>query len=157
VLLTFPLIVALAPGLRALRLFRLLRLLRLARMARTAFSVTGLRYAALLALLTVLGGGEAYALIEGGSFADGVYWAATTMTTVGYGDITPDTATGKMLAVAVMLVGIGFVAVLTGAIAERFIAADVEQVEATEAGVVIELRRITDRLDRIEARLPQDL
>jgi voltage-gated potassium channel len=50
-----------------------------------------------------------------------VYWAVTTITTVGYGDITPHTTAGRIVAAIVMLVGIGFVALLTGAIAQAFI------------------------------------
>jgi Ion channel len=48
---------------------------------------------------------------------DGVWWAVTTMTTVGYGDITPRTNYGRVVAIVVMLVGIGFIALLTGALA----------------------------------------
>jgi voltage-gated potassium channel Kch len=44
------------------------------------------------------------------------------MTTVGYGDITPKTPEGKAITIAVMLVGIGFAALVIGAIAHRFIA-----------------------------------
>lgn len=47
---------------------------------------------------------------EHGSW-DGVCWAFSTMTTVGYGDISPDTTTGKVLAVVLMFIGIGFVAI----------------------------------------------
>ena len=48
-----------------------------------------------------------------------MYWAASTMTTVGYGDVTPKTTAGRIIAVVVMMVGIGFVAVVTGAVADR--------------------------------------
>ena len=68
------------------------------------------------------------------------------MTTVGYGDVTPSTDAGRAIAVAVMLVGIGFVAVLTGAIAQRFIA-------PTEEAVLMGERELRDRLDAIAARL----
>lgn len=49
------------------------------------------------------------------------------MTTVGYGDISPETETGRVIAIVVMLVGIGFLAVLTGAVAERFLTTRVEE------------------------------
>jgi hypothetical protein len=98
---------------------------RLAKLSRVVFSVSGLKYAALLAVLVALGGGEAFSAIEKASLGEGVYWAVTTMTTVGYGDLSPETDAGKVLAVGVMLCGIGFVAVLTGAVAERFLAQDV--------------------------------
>jgi hypothetical protein len=51
-----------------------------------------------------------------------VWWAIVTMTTVGYGDIRPETNAGRVIGIVVMLFGIGFLAVLTAAIAQRFIA-----------------------------------
>jgi voltage-gated potassium channel len=151
-------------SLQALRVFRLLRLARLfwlAPLVRRLFSIEGLRYVALLALLTVLGGGAAFAAIEENSSAwDGVWWAISTMTTVGYGDVSPHTDLGRVLAIAIMLIGIGFIAVITGAVAERFLATEFEEVaeathevEATEADVLAELREVRNRLDRLEARL----
>jgi hypothetical protein len=49
------------------------------------------------------------------------------MTTVGYGDVTPQTTAGRIIAVIVMLVGIGFVALLTGAIAQAFISPRIDR------------------------------
>jgi voltage-gated potassium channel Kch len=72
-------------------------------------------------VLPVLAGGAAFASVENLSLGDGVYWAIVTMTTVGYGDISPKTAEGKAIAITVMLVGIGFAALVVGAIADRFI------------------------------------
>jgi voltage-gated potassium channel len=113
-------------SLQAARVFRLLRLLPLFQagvLMRRLLSLEGLRDAAVLALLTVLGGGAAFAEVERGqdlSSWDGVWWAVTTVTTVGYGDIGPKTDAGRLLAIVVMLVGIGFVALITAAAAERF-------------------------------------
>lgn len=114
-------------SLQAARLFRLLRLLRLVRavlLARRLLSTEGIKDAAVLALMTVLGGGTAFAAVEEGqdlSAWDGVWWAMSTVTTVGYGDIYPKTDEGRAIAIALMLVGIGFVAILTAAAAERLI------------------------------------
>jgi voltage-gated potassium channel len=153
VVLTPPFLAALAP-VRLLRLLRLLRLFRLAPLLRRVGSAEGLRYAALLAAITAVAGGAAFSALEKGhSTADGVYWALTTMTTVGYGDPAPVTTSGKVLAVVVMLVGIGFVAILTAAIAQRFLSPEVEQVERQEDRAVLELRNIAERLDRLEAAL----
>ncbi len=80
-----------------------------------------MRYAALLAVLVILTGGAAFADMEDTDFWEGVYWAVSTMTTVGYGDFVPTTTESQALSIAVMLVGIGFAAVLTGAFAERFL------------------------------------
>jgi voltage-gated potassium channel len=81
------------------------------------------------------------------------------MTTVGYGG-SPTTTVGQIITIGVLVVGIGFVAVLTGAVAQRFLASEIEgvaeaaeEVEATDAAVLAELREVRGRLDRLEARL----
>jgi voltage-gated potassium channel len=146
VLLTPPFAASLLQSVRLLRLLRLVRLLRLAGLARTVFSLAGVRYAALLAILTAVAGAQAFATTEKVPTDDALYWSISTMTTVGYGDVTPDTDAGRAIAVAVMLVGIGFVAILTGAIAQRFIA-------PTEEDVLMGEDELRDRLDAIAARL----
>jgi voltage-gated potassium channel len=54
---------------------------------------------------------------EGNGFTSiptSIYWSIVTMTTVGYGDIAPQTALGKILASAIMILGYGIIAVPTG-------------------------------------------
>jgi voltage-gated potassium channel len=163
VLLTPPFLPASLQGARVLRLLRLLRLVRAAQLARAVFSLDGLRWASLLALVTTLGGGAAFAYAEGAELStwDGVWWAVTTMTTVGYGDIYPESTLGRLIATAVMVVGIGFVAILTAALAERFVTREVEaeagelseEIEGGQAEVLQELRAITSRLRELERRL----
>ena len=48
------------------------------------------------------------------SIPHGVYWAIVTLTTVGYGDITPHTVLGRVLASFIMIIGYGIIAVPTG-------------------------------------------
>jgi voltage-gated potassium channel len=142
---------------RLFRLFRVLRLLRVLQMSRRLFSPAGLRYTALLAGLTAVGGGAAFAEVEKRSTWDGIYWAVSTMTTVGYGDVTPKSDGGRAIAMAVMIVGIGFLSLLIGAIAEQFVAADVAEAEAelevTQDDVLRELNEITQRLQRLETSM----
>jgi hypothetical protein len=78
----------------------------------------------------------------------------------GYGDVYPTTTPGRILAIAVMLVGIGFIATLTGSLAQRFVATDVRAIETevaeeAEAMVAIlgELRAVRQRLTDLEARI----
>ncbi|MGB0094725.1 MAG: potassium channel family protein [Solirubrobacteraceae bacterium] len=104
-------------------------------------------------MLTALTGGAAFASVEKISVGDGIYWAITTMTTVGYGDFSPKTAEGKAIAVAVMLVGIGFATLLVGAIAERFIRPEVHEVEQTEEDLGGQVRDISARLQQLERSL----
>ena len=162
VLLTPPFLPSSLQALRAFRLLRLLRLLRVAKLAKHLFSLDGLRYAAFLVVLTALGSGAAYSAFEDKeSTWDGVWWAVTTMTTVGYGDEFPESVSGRLLGMTVMIVGIGFIAVLTGAIAERFLATQIEksqedvvdEVEETNAEMHVELREIRVRLQALEKRL----
>ena len=70
-------------------------------------------------LTIVLIVGSLIYLIEGEesgftSIPQGIYWAIVTLTTVGYGDITPQTIPGKLLASTVMILGYGIIAVPTG-------------------------------------------
>lgn len=52
------------------------------------------------------------------SFFDALWWSSTTMTTVGYGDLAPQTAAGRIVAVVLMVVGISSFAVITAKLAE---------------------------------------
>ena len=154
-------------SLQALRLFRLLRLLRLiaiVKYARRLFTLNALRYGALLALITVLAGGAAFAAAEGQEVStwDGVWWAVTTMTTVGYGDLSPATDLGRVVAMIVMVVGIGFLSLLIGAVSERFMAVALEEevadaeleierdLDAAQNELLGELRAVATRLGELE-------
>jgi voltage-gated potassium channel len=163
VVLTPPFLAALAP-VRLFRLLRLLRLLRLTRVARRLFTQEGLRAAALLSALVAVAGGLSYSVVEPQTTpAEGFYWALTTMTTVGYGDLNPHTTEGKILAMVVMLVGIGFVAILTGALAQGFVegrlqedTAEVEhELDVATGAILGELRAVRSRLDALEGSLLQ--
>ena len=55
------------------------------------------------------------------SFADGLWWAITTVTTVGYGDRYPTTSEGRFLAVLLMIVGISLIGVITASVAAWFV------------------------------------
>jgi voltage-gated potassium channel len=153
VLFTCPILAVVIQSARVLRLVRLLRFLRLAPLVRTLFTAEGVRYAALLTLLTALTGGAAFASVENISVGNGLYWAITTMTTVGYGDYSPKTAEGKVIAIAVMMVGIGFATLLVGAIAQRFIKPEVEEVQLADEDLVGLVRDISARLQRLERAL----
>jgi voltage-gated potassium channel len=91
----------------------------------------------------------------------GMWWAIQTVTTVGYGDVTPKAVAGRIVAAAVMLEGIAFVAIVTAAVTSTFVARathlqDVAQadVEAKrDAGIESSLGALNERLDHLETML----
>jgi voltage-gated potassium channel len=62
---------------------------------------------------------------------DGLWWAVQTVTTVGYGDLVPTSTAGRLVAALVMVVGIGFLTVVTAAITSTFIESARRRIEST--------------------------
>ena len=89
------------------------------------------------------------------SVGSGLWWAAQTVTTVGYGDNVPVTLAGQLVAVLVMLLGIGFLTVITAAITSTFVSrSQREQAPSdTETALAEQFRQLDSRLERIEAAL----
>ena len=88
------------------------------------------------------------------TLGSGIWWAVQTVTTVGYGDHVPDTRPGQFVAALVMLLGIGFVTVITASITGAFVARSQQQEHAAADGgapPVDQLAEIIARLERIEA------
>jgi voltage-gated potassium channel len=131
----------LVPGLHALIDVRVLRLLRVFRILKMGayvaeFGVLGRALAASrrkilvfmsFVMMVVVVMGTLMYVVEGPangytSIPVSVYWAITTMTTVGFGDITPKTDLGRMLASLMMLLGWGTLAVPTGIVSAEFAA-----------------------------------
>jgi voltage-gated potassium channel len=127
VVLTPPFLTSMLNGVRLLRLVRVSRLLRLKPLVRWMFARGGLKYASVFTGLVVLAAAEAFSVMQNTSYFNGLYWAVTTITTVGYGDELPTTPESKVLAMVVMVVGIGFFAALAGSLAERFIEGRAQQ------------------------------
>jgi voltage-gated potassium channel len=91
------------------------------------------------------------------TFGDAMWWALQTVTTVGYGDITPTNAVGRLIGAAVLLYAVAFLAILTAAITTSFVErARRERGLATDAdihAIVAGLEEIAARLDRLEQHL----
>ncbi len=110
--------------------------------------------------LVVVGGGIAIRAIdhrEYSSIWEGMWWSLQTVTTVGYGDVTPKDTAGKIVGAIVMLEGIAFLAIVTAAITSAFVTrAQREQrsgapAEAAQADP--QLQQVAARLDRVESLL----
>ena len=83
----------------------------------------------------------------------GMWWAIQTVTTVGYGDVTPRALSGRIIASFVMLEGIAFLAIVTAAITSTFVARATKQLQAGRDDEMTELHRIENRFDELDRRL----
>ena len=87
------------------------------------------------------------------SIGSGLWWAVQTVTTVGYGDIIPMSLAGRLVAALVMLLGIGFLTVITASITSTFVSRSRHEPSAVETAMAEQLRQLDSRLERIEAAL----
>lgn len=115
--------------LRALRLLRPLAMLaRSTKGLRDVLGLHGIQLLASIGVAVVCLGGSLFVRFEPGehSWADGLWWAVVTTTTVGYGDISPVTPEGRVVAGLLMITGIGLLGGLTAEIARILFARPVE-------------------------------
>jgi voltage-gated potassium channel len=149
----FDLLLVLIPVLRPLGLLRSVRLIRAARLARVGAAVglavreSRLRLASRAALLAagaasilvataavmVLDAERAAPKANITGFGDSLWWAASTVTSVGYGDHYPVTAAGRAIAVVLMIAGVAIFGVVAASAAAWFISADRDQAAAPQA------------------------
>lgn len=156
IVVTPPIVPESMQGVRAARALRLLRLVRAAaflaiglRSGRRALGHRHFHLVLLVAMGVMLLSALGLYVVEGQqneaitSFGDAVWWAVTTTTTVGYGDIYPRTLEGRLIAVLLMLTGIGVIGVFTASVASFFVAG-----EGTDT-----MGDVQKRLDVIERKL----
>jgi voltage-gated potassium channel len=154
VLVSFPLLPTIFAAIRLARLARLFRLARLVAFASRALPAlkstlgrTGLIYLVGVFVLLIAVAGAVMSVAEPqtvkGNLWDGMWWAVVTATTVGYGDISPSSPIGRLIAVALMLLGIGLTATLAASVAAYFVGQDTE-----DAG-----SEVLTRLERVEQLL----
>ena len=104
---------------------------------------------------------------------DGIWWALVTITTVGYGDITPLTTLGRLVAGTLMFVGLGLIATVTAIVSAKFIANyvdhhtnddvlekleeledEIEKIEEIESNVVGKLKELEEEIDELNKKIP---
>jgi voltage-gated potassium channel len=151
------------PFLRPVRALRLLRLIRLSWLGawavkgvRSALRVLrhrGLHFALLAVVILVFVGAAAELAFEARSpgstirnYGDALWWAAVTVTTVGYGDKVPITAAGRGVATVLMITGISLFGLLSATISSYFI-------ESASDGIGARIDSLAEHLGRVEAML----
>ena len=144
--LSFPQLPTVMGFVRLVRLTRILRLFLVAakglRTMKLIVSQKSFVYVLSVTALLVVVAAQILHMLEPmpGGFADGLWWAVVTTTTVGYGDITPQTTAGRLVAVMLMLAGTALIATVAASVSAYFVGA-----ERTE-----EYQDIKTRLERIE-------
>ena len=109
--------------------------------------------------VVVAGGAVAIRLLDHQEYSSvwvGMWWALQTVTTVGYGDVTPQHVSGRIIGVVVMLYGIAFLTITIAAITSTFVArAERERDQAEAKADHDEQQRVEARFDDLSARLQQ--
>lgn len=161
----FLLAVIVLPALRPLRLLQALALLTvLNRFAGRAFRGRVILYIVISALLVMLISALTMLRVERGAvdanivtFGDAVWWAMTTVTTVGYGDVYPVTGTGRVVASGLMIAGVALVGAVTATFASWLIERVEEVEDESEPGgapaTKEDVRRLTAEIVELRAEL----
>ena len=140
---------------RAVRVFRVLRLLRGLRSIQRLLALLfaqrtrgGVASVALISFLVVTFSSIGILVCERVPAAnirtaeDAVWWSLTTITTVGYGDKFPVTTAGRIVAAAVMVIGVGLFGTLSGLIASLFLGKADAKIEKDETAILAEIRAL---------------
>lgn len=153
----FELAIVVLPFIRPLRLLRLIPLVGyFLRMSQHRLSGRLLQFALLAAVLIVVSSALIMFEIERHAphpniqtVGDAIWWAITSITTVGYGDRYPTTGAGRALATLVLISGIAIIGVVTASIAATFVRSDEEEADS------IDMKELVKRLNRIEKKLDE--
>jgi voltage-gated potassium channel len=153
------------PLLRVGRLVRILRIIRLLRAIRATHKITsiflkdkiktGVASVILTSFLLVIFCSIAILICEQQdsnanikTAGDAIWWSVSTITTVGYGDVYPVTAEGRIVAMILMIAGIGLFGILSGLAASFFVG-------SKQQGIVHEENKILARLEKLEEKIDQ--
>ena len=144
---------------KSLRILKLNRLLKLGRLVKISvlfarfkddsklfFKTNHFGYVLITTIILILLGAFAMSYLENMDIGDSIWWSFVTTTSVGYGDIYPATNLGRIIAVLLMIVGLGFVGMLSGTIATYFLSE--KKIKNSYRDIVLE--DIKDKLDSFD-------
>lgn len=156
-------------AIRLVRILRLTRLLRLTkairllsfivilyRKAEMFLKTNNFHYILCLTIITVIIGATCISFTENISFGNALWWSFVTTTTVGYGDISPTTLIGRIVAVTMMIIGISFLGMLTGTISTYFITSKVGKSSFKE-DIVANIKAKLDDIDNLSDKDIDDI
>jgi voltage-gated potassium channel len=155
------------PILRVGRFVRILRIIRLLRAIRATHKITSLLFknrlqtgaasVALTAFLLVMFCSIGILICEQQNpdaniktAGDAIWWSVATITTVGYGDVYPVTAEGRILAMVLMISGIGLFGTLSGLAASFFLGSRQQTIVHEESKILARLERLEEKIDQLK-------
>jgi len=142
---------------RVLKIFRLFGFLFIFYKRFEKFLKTNnFNYILWVTISTVIIGAISISIAEGMTFPNALWWAFVTTTTVGYGDISPTTPAGRIIAVFLMIIGIGFLVMLTGTISTYFLSR-VEKKKEFGSEVIENIKQKLDNFDELEDKEVDDI
>ncbi|KRK47572.1 two pore domain potassium channel family protein [Secundilactobacillus kimchicus] len=161
-------IIPMHPGFALFRLGRLLRIIRIhhlfyklgidgkwTRNFHRFMYDTGFIYLFSISIVIICISAWLFSIVERQSLPSALWWAVTTATTVGYGDDSPHTAWGKLIATALMFGGIGFIGLLTSTITEFFTkrAAQTKPSDPEMTALLQEVRALSKQVTQLQRQL----
>lgn len=164
-------IIPMHPAFALFRLGRLLRIIRVhhlfyklgidgswTRSAHRFMYDTGFIYLISISIVIICVSAWLFSIVEKQSLSDSMWWAVTTATTVGYGDDSPHTAWGKLIATGLMLGGVGFIGLLTSTITDFFTtrAAQTHQKDPDIEALTKQVQALTHQVAGLQKQLRKD-
>jgi voltage-gated potassium channel len=136
-----------------MKLSRLLvYIIRFTRRIKIFLNTNGFKYSLLITIVLISLGAVAISQFENMKFEDAIWWAFVTTTTVGYGDISPSSMPGRVIAVILMITGIGLIGSLTSTITSYFFLKHEKKSPNDEV-----IHTIQEQLERIDALSNEDI
>ncbi len=145
----------LTQGVRLARLARVVKVFRLiSRAKRYKGAGEELLRVASLVLATVFAGAYSFLVVEPNhpkvtDFADALWWSLVTVSTVGYGDVVPETWMGRMIAAPLIIIGVGVAGYVAGFMSKLMSSSTVEEENAHFTEIEHKLELLEQKLDRL--------
>ncbi len=125
------------------------------RKAKRFYNTNGFKYVLFATIMTIITGGVLIHYAEGMDFDDGIWWAFVTATTVGYGDISPETIYGRLIAMMLMIVGIGLIGSVTSTLTSFFL--NRQDKKSVKSSVIATIKSELDRFDELSDEEIEDI